>query len=148
MEQIERFVEIDAPPAVVWRILLEFDSYPEWNPFVTAIEGTPIEGEALRVRIEPPDSRGMTFEPEIVAVEPTERFAWLGRLGVPFVFDGYHEFHLEPIGEEGARTRLLQRETFRGALVPILLDRGSIRAGFDAMNAAIKARAEEANVPA
>lgn len=142
MQQIERFEEIDAPPALVWEVLLEFDAYPEWNPFVTAIEGEPVEGEELRVRIEPPASRGMTFEPEVVAAEANQRLAWLGRLGAPFVFDGYHEFRLEPIGDRGERTRLLQRETFRGALVPLLLDEGAIAAGFEAMNEALKERVE------
>lgn len=145
MKRIERFREIDAPPDVVWEVLLEFEAYPEWNPFVTRIEGHPIEGETLRVRIEPPDSRSMTFSPKVVAVDPGERFAWRGRLLVPFVFDGYHEFHIEPIeGEEGEadRTRVLHRETFRGLLVPFLLDEGNVGAGFEAMNRALAERAE------
>ncbi|GAB3029897.1 SRPBCC domain-containing protein [Natronobiforma cellulositropha] len=142
MQQLERFVEIDAPPAAVWAVLLAFERYPEWNPFVTSIEGEPVEGSHLRVRIEPPRSRAMTFEPEVVAAEAPRRLAWLGRLGAPFVFDGYHEFRLEPVGESGERTRFLQRETFRGALVPLLLDEEAVRAGFDAMNEALKTRAE------
>ncbi|ELY48383.1 SRPBCC domain-containing protein [Natronorubrum sulfidifaciens] len=141
MNQIEVFEEIDAPPEVVWDVLLEFESYPEWNPFVRAIEGEPIEGEQLRVRIEPPGSRGMTFRPEVVGVEEHRRLVWLGRLVVPFVFDGYHEFHLEPIGD-GERTRLLHRETVRGALVPVLFDAAALEAGFSAMNDAVKRRAE------
>ncbi|ELY51823.1 SRPBCC domain-containing protein [Natronorubrum bangense] len=141
MNQIEVFEEIDAPPEVVWDVLLEFDSYPEWNPFVRAIEGEPTEGEQLRVRIEPPDSRGMTVKPEVIAVEEHRRLVWLGRLVVPFVFDGYHEFHLEPI-TNGERTRLLHRETVRGALVPLLFDADALEDGFEAMNAAVKERAE------
>lgn len=140
MQQIELFAEIDAPPDVVWDVLLEFERYPEWNPFVRAIEGEPTPGERLRVRIEPPGARGMTFEPAVVAVEENRRLAWVGRLVVPFAFDGYHEFHLEPIA--GDRTRLLHRETFRGVLVPLLFDRESLEKGFAAMNAAIKERAE------
>lgn len=140
MYQVETFEEIDAPPEVVWEVLLEFDSYPEWNPFVKSIEGIPIEGERLEVRIEPPESRATTFKPEVVAAEENRRLAWLGRLVVPFAFDGYHEFHLEPIDDR--RTRLLQRETFRGALVPMLLDEDRIRRGFEAMNRAVKERAE------
>lgn len=141
MEVVETFTEIDAPPPVVWEVLLEFDSYPEWNPFVKSIEGLPVEGERLRVRIEPPDSRGMTFTPAVSVAEENRRLAWIGRLAVPFAFDGYHEFHLVPI-DEGERTRLLQRETFRGALVPLLFDRERLERGFTAMNRAVKERAE------
>ncbi|RQG96668.1 SRPBCC domain-containing protein [Natrarchaeobius chitinivorans] len=141
MRQVEVFEEIDAPPDVVWDVLLEFDSYPEWNPFVRRIEGVPKEGERLRVRIEPPDSRPITFRPTVVAAEENRRLAWLGRVLVPFAFDGYHEFRLEPI-DGGDRTRLLHRETFRGALVPLLFDARRIERGFTAMNRAIKDRAE------
>lgn len=141
MNQIEVFEEIDAPPDVVWDVLLEFDSYPEWNPFVRSIEGEPREGEHLRVRIDPPGGRTTTFEPEVVAVEENRRLAWHGRLYVPFAFDGYHEFHLEPI-DSGERTRLLHRETVRGALVPLLADLDALEEGFVAMNEALRERAE------
>ncbi|ELY91012.1 SRPBCC domain-containing protein [Natrialba taiwanensis] len=142
MNVIEVFEDIDAPPAVVWDVLLEFDSYPEWNPFVRSIEGDPAVEAELEVRIEPPGSRGMTFTPVVVAVEENRRLAWLGRLGVPFIFDGYHEFHLDPI-DGGDRTRLLHRETFRGILVPLLFDEQQLERGFRAMNEALKVRAEE-----
>ncbi len=142
MINIEAFEEIDAPPEAVWEVLLEFDTYPEWNPFVQSITGLPVEGERLEVTIRPPNSRAMTFTPDIIAVEPNRRLAWRGRLLVPFVFDGYHEFHLEPVGDDEQRTRFLQRETFRGALVPILLDEDKIERGFKEMNRAIKERAE------
>ncbi|WP_049921202.1 SRPBCC domain-containing protein [Halopiger djelfimassiliensis] len=141
MELVEVFEEIDAPPEVVWDVLLEFDSYPEWNPFIRAIEGVPIKGERLQVTIEPPDDRSTTFAPELVAVEEHRRIAWVGRLLVPFAFDGYHELHLDSI-DGGERTRLLHRETFRGALVPLLLDHDRIERGFEAMNDAVKERAE------
>ncbi|MFP9192761.1 SRPBCC domain-containing protein [Natronosalvus vescus] len=141
MEQIETFETIDAPPDVVWDVLLEFDAYPEWNPFIRAIEGSPIEGERLTVEIQPPGSRITTVRPEVLFVEENRRLVWVGHLLVPYAFDGYHEFHLEPI-EEGRKTMLLQRETFRGALVPILFDGDRIERGFRGMNEAIKARAE------
>ena len=164
MNQIEVFEEIDAPPEIVWNVLLEFDRYPEWNPYIRSIEGEPIEGEHLRVRIDPPRSRAMTFEPEVVANEENRRLAWRGRLAVPFAFDGYHEFHLEPIdgGESSEprrtsedrrssgrnRTRLLHRETFRGALVSLLFDQDSLEQGFTAMNRALKNRVEQRTLAA
>lgn len=141
MNQIEVFEEIDAPPEVVWEVLLEFDNYPEWNPLSRAIDGVSADGDHLEPTIGSSDSGGALFEPTIVAVEEHRRLAWVDRLLVPFAFDGYHEFHLESL-EEGQRTRLLHRETFRGALVPVLFDRTRIERSFEAMNDAIKARAE------
>lgn len=141
MNQVEVFEEIAAPPEVVWDVLLEFNSYRAWNPFIRSIEGIPVVGEQLSIRTESSGSRSSAFKPEVVAVEENRRLVWLGRLGVPFAFDGYHEFHLEPIAD-GSRTRLLQRETVRGALVPLLFDKSRFEHNFKEMNEAIKERAE------
>ena len=142
MEQIEVFEEIDASPELVWEVLTEFPSYPEWNPFITSAEGTVADGETLRLRIEPPGGRTRTVDVEIVVVEPGHRLAWQGRLLVPFALDGYHEVRLEPIGD--GRTRLLQRETFRGALTSLLVDEAALERGFRGMNRALKTRTEGA----
>ena len=32
-------IEIAAPPTAVWAILMDFDRYPEWNPFIVKISG-------------------------------------------------------------------------------------------------------------
>jgi hypothetical protein len=65
------------------------------------------------------------------------------RLGHPDrIFDGEHHFVLEPLAAN--RTRLVQQERFRGLLVPLFassLDKHTL-AGFHAMNAALKTRAE------
>jgi hypothetical protein len=46
MAEIEKVIEIDAPPADVWRVLLDFDAYGEWNPFIRSISGRVEPGEA------------------------------------------------------------------------------------------------------
>lgn len=72
---------------------------------------------------------------------------WLGRLLVPGLFDGSHEFVLAGVasvnGPERERTHLVQRETFTGALVPLFartLERTAL--GFDEFNQALQARTE------
>jgi hypothetical protein len=132
---------VDAPPEAVWTVLTDFAAYPEWNPFIPRIEGDLREGARLRVRVEPPGSRGATFRPEVQVVRPPRQLAWLGRLVVPHLFDGRHEFRLVPLAD-GERTRFVQRETFGGLLVPVLLDGEAIRRGFEAMNRRLAERAE------
>jgi hypothetical protein len=61
---------------------------------------------------------------------------------VPGIFDGEHQFQLEPMGER--RTRLIHGEVFSGLLVPLLwqnLDTQT-RQGFEEMNNALKNRVE------
>lgn len=136
---------VDAPPEAVWRVLTDFAAYPEWNPFIPRIEGEVREGARLRVRIEPPGSLSATVRPEVQVVRPPHQLAWLGKLFVPHLFDGRHEFRLVPLAD-GERTRFVQRETFGGLLVPILLDGEAVRRGFEAMNERLAERAERVAV--
>ncbi|MFF4894338.1 SRPBCC family protein [Micromonospora chersina] len=134
-------IEIDAAPTAVWTILTDLASYPEWNPFITSSTGTVATGERLVNRLEPPGGKKLTFTSTVTEVDEGRAFEWLGRLGLPGVFDGRHRFVLVPHGEG---TRLVQTESFTGMLVPLLrksLDTATI-AGFRAMNVALKARAE------
>lgn len=140
--ELETAIEIDAPAALVWSVLLDFDTYPEWNPFVLGIQGPAIPGERLRVSVRPPGSRSMTFKPRVLAVNGGRELRWLGRFVLPGLFDGEHFFRLEPI--EAGRVRFINGEAFSGLLVGLAKDSllASTRDGFEAMNRALKRRAE------
>lgn len=138
-------IEIDATPAAVWAELTDLPAFAEWNPFITSAEGAPVVGERLRLRMEPPGGRAMTFRPAVTEVTPHRVLEWLGRLSVPGLFDGRHRFELAPTR---TGTRLIHSEQFTGVLVPFLrrsLDR-STRAGFEAMNEALARRVAVARV--
>ena len=81
---------ISAPPEYVWRILVDFNKFPEWNPFIKEAEGEITEGGRLKVRIEPPGGKGMTFKPVVKRVALNRELRWLERLIVPGLFDGEH----------------------------------------------------------
>ena len=128
----------------MWRLLTDFASYPQWNPFIRQISGEPTPGERLKVRLEPPESRGITLRPKVLSAEPNHQLRWLGHLFVPGLFDGEHSFVIRPLGED--RVRFVQREAFRGLLVPLFarsLDKSTL-GGFEEMNQALKERAEAA----
>jgi hypothetical protein len=87
----------------------------------------------------------MTFRPKkVLNVEPNRELQWLGNLLVPGLFDGEHSFTIQPLVEN--RVRFVQREEFRGLLVPLFsrsLDTNT-RRGFEQMNRTLKERAEAA----
>lgn len=142
MKELHTELDISAPAERVWRLLTDFPSYPEWNPFIRRISGEPTTGARLEVRIEPPGGQGMTFKPTVLDAEPNRELRWLGRLLAPGLFDGEHSLAIEPLEEN--RVRFVQRETFRGLLVPLFsrgLDKNT-RRGFEEMNRALKERAE------
>jgi hypothetical protein len=84
---------------------------------VVSISGEQRVGAKLEVRISLNHGRPMTFRPEVVACDYERRFAWLGKLGVPGVFDGLHQFEVEPT-DSGAV--FIHSEEFRGVLPPFL----------------------------
>jgi hypothetical protein len=144
MKQLHTEIEIEAPAERVWELLTDFASYPEWNPFIRSISGQPTPGERLEVRLEPPGGRGMTFKPKVLNAEPNRELRWLGHLLVPGLFDGEHSFTIQPLEEN--RVRFVQREAFKGLLVPLFsrsLDTNTQR-GFEEMNRALKERTEAA----
>ena len=142
MKELHSEVEINAPAERVWQLLTDFASYPQWNPFIRSISGEPATAERLEVRIEPPDGRGMTFKPTVLNAEPNRELRWLGHLLVPGLFDGEHSLAIQPLEEN--RVRFVQREAFKGLLVPLLarsLETNTQR-GFEEMNRALKERIE------
>jgi hypothetical protein len=142
VKEITAEIEIDAPAEKVWQVLIDFERYPEWNPSITRIGGDKRAGGRLEFEGAMGGSRTMRFRPRVLVYEPNRELRWLGQLFLPGLFDGEHGFEIEPLGE--GRSRFRQSERFRGLLVaPIWALIGTdTRRGFEAMNQALKARAE------
>lgn len=141
MRELITRIEIAAPPGRIWEILTDFASYTHWNPLLTRIEGDLEVGGRLQVRFRLPGGGGMTLRTRIKAVGPERELRWVGSVVIPGIFDGEHIFQLEPVGDD--KTRFTQAERFSGVLVPLFGSFiGRTRRGFEAMNQALKARAE------
>lgn len=134
---IQTSIRIGATPEKVWNILTDFGEMPNWNPFVQAIEGQAEVGRKIKVKLP-----GMTFKPVVKAFDKNRRFRWLGHFLVPGIFDGEHYFELEDNGD--GTTTFHHGEQFKGWLVPVF--KGNMlektRQGFEAMNRALKEKAE------
>jgi uncharacterized protein YndB with AHSA1/START domain len=96
LKTISVTTHIPSPPDVVWKILTDFPTYVDWNPFITRASGDPQVGHKVSIRIVPPGGGGMTFRPRVTAVEPGQLLEWFGTLGVQGLFDGRHAFVLKP----------------------------------------------------
>ena len=142
MKELHSQIEIEASAERVWQVLTDFAAYPEWNPFIRRVNGRPELEEQLVVRMRPSGTRGLTFRPTVMRVEPNRQLRWLGHLIVPGLFDGEHIFEIEELDRD--RVLFIQREVFNGLLVPLLarsLDRDTQR-GFEEMNRALRERIE------
>ena len=142
MKNIQTDIIINADISTVWNVLMDFEKYQGWNPFIESIEGEQQVGKKLTVSIKPPGGKGMTFKPKVLIVNPNKEFRWKGKLGIKGIFDGEHYFILEPIDKE--QTRFIQGEKFSGILVLLMSNMlEKTREGFQLMNEAIKKECEK-----
>lgn len=143
MKEIITEIEINAPAEKVWQVLTNFEQFPNWNPFIHSAKGEIRVEERLEVYLKPSGARGMTFKPQVMKAEKNSEFRWLGHLLIPALFDGEHIFKIEAINEN--RVNFIQREIFKGILVPLLWKQlnTSTRMGFEEMDQALKNRAEQ-----
>jgi hypothetical protein len=142
MHSITTEIEIRASAAHVWSLLTRFSAYPDWNPFVRAIEGVLTVGSTLKVCVQPAGGKPMRFEPTLLAAAPQRELRWKGKLLFSGLFDGEHYFQIE---ERADGVLFRQGENFSGILVPLLwssLERPT-RRGFEQMNQALKQEAEK-----
>ena len=141
--------EIDASPEQVWGVLTDFAAYPDGNPYVLQLEGELALGATLSLTILQRNwDEPLTLHPRLSRLDPPRAFGWQGSVGLPGLHETDHHFLREAL--PGGRTRLLQREEFRGWL-PGWMDseshRSPTRDAFAAMDAALAARLEAERRP-
>ncbi|MEM9074621.1 MAG: SRPBCC domain-containing protein [Myxococcota bacterium] len=142
MPSVLTSITIDAPAAVVWDTLTDFDAYPEWNRVILKPRGRVAPGEpfdfAIKVgRLEAP------IAARFVRADGTE-LRWEGprnRLQAP-LGTGSHYFRLEPKGERS--TTLIHGEVFGGPLfrLPWRFLGPQLERTYNRLNRAMKERCE------
>ena len=113
---VEKSMELDAPPDAVWDVLVDVDSWPEWNPDVksASLDGPFAQGSRFKWKSGP-----STITSTIERADRPEIAGWTGTtLGARAT----HVWLLEPT-ERG--TRVTTQESMSG-LVPRLFS-GSMR---------------------
>lgn len=121
-------------------MLVDFPTWPDWNPFIPKVDGSLEVGQTLHVTVAPPGRKPSRFPPVVRVVRPCEEILWGGGfLGI--FFRGDHALLLEPLPQ--GRTRFRQRERFRGLPVPFMDSLfEAIEQGYHQMNDALKRRVE------
>jgi len=141
--EIKAKIDIEANPQQVWDVLTDFQSYSEWNPFISSAAGKPEVGSRLNLSVCPGD-KCFSFKPKITKAEIDLELRWQGHLLVPGLFDGEHYFTIESL--QDGRVMLTQGERFKGVLRHIILSmiKSDTVVGFQKMNEALKERVEKA----
>jgi hypothetical protein len=135
---IQSQIEINAPAKSVRAVLYRFDQYPSWNPFIVKVDGSVAEGRDVTVTVKPVGKDVISGTTTIISLNDN-RLEWRGSLAIPGLFTGDHEFIIEEL--DSGRTLFRQNERMSGIIIPFFNIEPE-RAGFAAMNEALKQRAE------
>lgn len=142
MKTIQTQIIINATPAKVWSVLTQFESYPDWNPFITSIAGEKSVGGKLETTILPPNRKQMNFKPRILVLDENTELRWLGTAGIRGIFDGEHYFKIKDLGNGSVKFE--HGEKFTGILVglmpKVIID---TKLGFELMNEALRNECEK-----
>src|SRR4051812_3658472 len=101
--QLSTEIEIEATPETIWQVLVDFERYPEWNPFIVQARGSAHAGERIEVTLSLPEGSESSFAPTIIRCEAAQELRWLGHLWLRGLFDGEHFFKLVRLGERHTR---------------------------------------------
>ncbi|MGO8894417.1 MAG: SRPBCC family protein [Streptosporangiaceae bacterium] len=138
--KISATIEIAAPPEQVWAVLADLASYPDWNPVFRKASGQLTPGNRITITsTQPVTGHTMTVKVKVLTAEPAAELRWGS--SVLGLMTGEHSFILSPTA---SGTQLVQTQTFRGLFTrfpPKTI--GRIQASFEAINEAIRQRAEE-----
>ena len=141
MSRIETEIDIAAAPHEVWRVLVDFANYGQWNPFIDRIEGEARLGAKIKVHVKALGLPPMPLDAEIVTLEDDREIVWRSGLFAKGLFDRDHIISVEGTA---TGTRLRQIQTFEGpmASTAAILGEGPVRHGLTRMNDALKRKVE------
>lgn len=143
MRSISASATIRAPIEEVWAILADTARYPEWSPFVVAVEGRVAVGETVTLVVAMHPGRAPIKQRETIGMwEEGREIRWGVTMGHRVLLEAERYQRLTRVSD--GETLYETSDGFSGVLVPIVfaLYRDKIQAGFDATARALKERAE------
>jgi hypothetical protein len=140
--EIATEIEIDAPPARVWGVLVDTPRYPQWNPFIVELQGELSAAQEIKFSFRIPPAPRLPGRATVLKVVSGVELRWAGRLLWPWLFRAEHYHLLVPV--EGGRTRLEHGEIFSGLAAALAwpLLRVFAQPGYARFNQALRERVE------
>ncbi|CCF42650.1 hypothetical protein CH063_12591 [Colletotrichum higginsianum] len=144
-QSISAEIEIQAPPAAVRSVFLDFQGYKRWSekwklePTEPGKSPSDLKnGDQIQVVM-----GDMKFKP-VIKENTSEALHWLGSL--PVIFNGLHQFYFQPSQVNPGGTRFVQIENFSGLLAFLMRPGWSFRektlTGWNQFNEELKKEVE------
>lgn len=129
---------LPAPRSEVFATLLQWDAYPEWNPYITRIEGQPRVGTRIQVLFSMGVGPRMPLACTVAEVDSSKTsLAWEYKAFIPWLYTARHVFALED--EKSGSCRITQTEHMKGLIACPLFGffHKLLQRRFQAMHAAL-----------
>ena len=142
MKEIHTQIDIKSSAERAWKMLIDFNNYSQWNPFIRQINGAPTVGTKLEIHLHTAAGKKRIYKPTVTKVEPYHELRWYGKSFLPGMFNGEHIFTIET--REVDRIKFVHKEIFTGlgaSLAGDRLDR-DLYQSFEEMNNAFKEKLE------
>lgn len=139
IQVINSEIEIKAPPQVVWKKLVNFDGWKDWNPDIVNAKGQAVANTTISIITK--GNKGSQFEPLILEAAAHHKLYWRDKIVAYFVFTNDTSFELKktPLG-----TKLIHKEYYSGMLSPFFHEQISkeVPAVLISMNRSLKKQIE------
>lgn len=136
-------VEIEAPQAFVWEVLVDYARYPEWNPYTVRVETTLQIGDVIDLYLPDPAKPGETFRNrEYLRIVDAPGYL---RYDTAEEMPGIHAVREQWVADlGGGRSSYRTTDTFTGDVAGWVMEHQGpwVKAGFDSVAHALEARAE------
>jgi hypothetical protein len=136
-------VRIGAPASFVWDVLVDYPSYPRWNPYTVAVSTSFAIGEPIDLTLPAVDGSGGTFvnREHIRVIDPPRHLQYDTGDEMPGIF-AVRDQWIEELGP--GHCAYHTTDTISGEYADKVIEMTGdwIKAGFDSVANALKARAE------
>ncbi|MDP9181147.1 MAG: SRPBCC domain-containing protein [Actinomycetota bacterium] len=136
-------VEIEAPQQLVWDVLTDYARYPAWNPYTVRVETTLEIGSVIDLHLPDPANPGTTFvnSEYVRAVDAPHYLRYDTAEEIPGML-AVREQWVTDLG--GGRSSYRTTDLFSGEIAAFVHEQTGawVKAGFDEVAHALKARAE------
>jgi uncharacterized protein YndB with AHSA1/START domain len=137
-------VEIDAPQELVWSVVVDFDRYPEWNPYTFKVEAVLELGSEVVLHLPDPGKPGQSFTTleHMRAIDAPHHLQYdTGDSFAPML--AIRDQWVEDLGN--GRSSYRTTDVFQGPGADVIYDMQQewVTAGFNATAYALKERAEK-----
>lgn len=137
-KSVHHEITVNAPPAKVWQVITDTESYSEWNPVMLSADATPSLGAKVTYKYRQEPGKVYDIPATVKAMEAEKLLNQAG--GMPGFLTYNHRYELVHLNN-GESTKVIIHEDYRGIGVPFW-NPDAVGASYGRLKEAIKARAE------